>query len=690
MVRYPKLSQYVIARSVEYLYAVGSIDDILSRPTNISTTGSVAGASYKYLGADWVVTEDLTNIDIALDHAASNFAALDRFGRVVDQLWECYGTTWDEDNYQPDNQYPDHFTYTYNRAGNIATRSTQNATLNETYLYDGLDRLTDVDRANGFDQTWGLDGLGNFSAFDDDGASQTRTTDAANQITGISGTWADPTYDAAGNMISGPKPSTPATRLFYTYDGWNRLAATYEDNGNAVFEPGTDTLIAEYVYDGLGRRVMKTDDRTDVDALSRHYYYNTDWQILEDRETYYGVEEINQYIWSPRYVDSPMVCLHDGNADGDVGDNYSTDWRRYYLTDANHNVTTTLRIDNYNEIVTTANDGASRNVYTPYGEFTRCLEDWTAGGSAEELFDGPMYCGYWYDTDTGLYQVRNRFYDANLSTFLNRDPIGYNGGDENLYRYCGNDPVNGTDPTGELVVKLRKGLRFPQTAFSPTVGYYYVRDKATLAQIRKGTSTTYVQVLSLTADQKRLVSFARGDAAMEKVLARILNVLEADIPSIVPHIVNYWASYVGWRPFSEEEYPRTTGFCGAWVDFHFPHMPKSTQNHLIVKAVFEVLRGYAGHNAIRLEFGNAQRITKVAYLDNGWKGGSDHIFFPSSIPPGVLGNETPRRLKDGKPAPFAAPLPSPPPPRKLTPQEMDAAIERMYRPPSGARPAGGW
>jgi len=132
MVRYPKLSQYVIARSVEYLYAVGSIDDILSRPTNISTTGSVAGASYKYLGADWVVTDDLTNIDIALDHAASNFAALDRFGRVVDQLWECYGTTWDEDNYQPDNQYPDHFTYTYNRAGNIATRSTQNATLNET------------------------------------------------------------------------------------------------------------------------------------------------------------------------------------------------------------------------------------------------------------------------------------------------------------------------------------------------------------------------------------------------------------------------------------------------------------------------------------------------------------------------------------------------------------------------------
>ncbi|HLA85743.1 MAG TPA: RHS repeat-associated core domain-containing protein, partial [Thermoguttaceae bacterium] len=451
MVRYPKLSQYVIARSVEYLYAVGSIDDLLSRPTNISTTGSVANASYKYLGADWVVTEDLTNIDITLDHAASNFDALDRFGRVVDQLWECYGTTWED--YNPANLYPDYYSYTYNRAGNIATRSTQNASLNETYLYDALDRLTDVDRANGFDQTWGLDGLGNFSAFDDDGAAQTRTVDEANQIETIisDDDWVSPDYDLAGNMIFGPDPDLPDMGFHYVYDAWNRLAATYQDDGDEAFEPGAgDALVAEYVYDGLGRRVMKTDDRNDVDALSRHYYYNTDWQILEDRETYYGVEEVNQYIWSPRYVDSPIACLHDGNADGDVDDDYPDDWRRYYLTDANHNVTTTLRIDNYNEIAWTGNDGVSRNVYTPYGEVTRCLEDWTPGGSAEELFDGPMFAGYFLDTDTGLYQVRNRFYDANLSAFLNRDPVGYAGG-SNLYAYCGDSPTNRTDPSGLFI-----------------------------------------------------------------------------------------------------------------------------------------------------------------------------------------------------------------------------------------------
>ncbi len=102
----------------------------------------------------------------------------------------------------------------------------------------------------------------------------------------------------------------------------------------------------------------------------------------------------------------------------------------------------------------TGHGSKSRNVYTAYGTVTRLDENWTAGSSVEENFDGPMYCGYWYDTDTSLYQVRNRYYDTELSTFLNRDPIGYNSGDTNLYRYCGNNPVNAVDPQGTVVVVI--------------------------------------------------------------------------------------------------------------------------------------------------------------------------------------------------------------------------------------------
>lgn len=45
-------------------------------------------------------------------------------------------------------------------------------------------------------------------------------------------------------------------------------------------------------------------------------------------------------------------------------------------------------------------------------------------------------------------------YNPDLGTFDQRDPIGYDGGDDNLYRYCGNNPLNATDPGGDLTIKI--------------------------------------------------------------------------------------------------------------------------------------------------------------------------------------------------------------------------------------------
>jgi hypothetical protein len=65
--------------------------------------------------------------------------------------------------------------------------------------------------------------------------------------------WVVPGYDAAGNMLSGPKPGNETVRHHYKWDAWNRLAAVYADDGNGA--PGD--LIAEYRYDALNRRIAK-------------------------------------------------------------------------------------------------------------------------------------------------------------------------------------------------------------------------------------------------------------------------------------------------------------------------------------------------------------------------------------------------------------------------------------------------
>jgi hypothetical protein len=47
-----------------------------------------------------------------------------------------------------------------------------------------------------------------------------------------------------------------------------------------------------------------------------------------------------------------------------------------------------------------------------------------------------------------IYDYRARQYQPELGRFLQPDPKQFDAGDFNLYRYCHNDPVNNTDPTG--------------------------------------------------------------------------------------------------------------------------------------------------------------------------------------------------------------------------------------------------
>jgi RHS repeat-associated protein len=50
--------------------------------------------------------------------------------------------------------------------------------------------------------------------------------------------------------------------------------------------------------------------------------------------------------------------------------------------------------------------------------------------------------------DTGLYYYRARYYSPTFQRFVSQDPIGFAGGDANLYSYVWNSPANFVDPPG--------------------------------------------------------------------------------------------------------------------------------------------------------------------------------------------------------------------------------------------------
>ena len=68
------------------------------------------------------------------------------------------------------------------------------------------------------------------------------------------------------------------------------------------------------------------------------------------------------------------------------------------------------------------------------------------------------YRGYYYDTETRLYYLQSRYYDATLCRFLNRDNVNYLEPESihglNLYAYCNNNPVMFADSSGNSVIAI--------------------------------------------------------------------------------------------------------------------------------------------------------------------------------------------------------------------------------------------
>jgi len=59
-----------------------------------------------------------------------------------------------------------------------------------------------------------------------------------------------------------------------------------------------------------------------------------------------------------------------------------------------------------------------------------------------------MFTGREFLKEVGLYDYRNRVYSQELGRFLQTDPIRFDAGDVNIYRYVGNRANWHNDPSG--------------------------------------------------------------------------------------------------------------------------------------------------------------------------------------------------------------------------------------------------
>ena len=70
------------------------------------------------------------------------------------------------------------------------------------------------------------------------------------------------------------------------------------------------------------------------------------------------------------------------------------------------------------------------------------------------------YRGYYYDTETGFYYLKSRYYDPAICRWISAEPNVYVGRFDysegiagyNVFAYCANNPINYSDPNGEYIL----------------------------------------------------------------------------------------------------------------------------------------------------------------------------------------------------------------------------------------------
>ena len=161
-----------------------------------------------------------------------------------------------------------------------------------------------------------------------------------------------------------------------------------------------------------------------------------------------------------------------------------------------------LHTDRQNSVVAisdAAGNPVARRGYGTYGETDPA--QMTGAGAASHPFG---YTGRRWDPDLGLYYYRARWYDPQLGTFLQTDPIGAKDY-INLYSYVGLEPGNATDPSGKIAfVPIAACLANP--ACIGTAGAVAIAAGAAIAGSQAQQSEQYDETIIVWGERSEVVT----------------------------------------------------------------------------------------------------------------------------------------------------------------------------------------
>lgn len=419
--------------------------------TRLDAMGVITEYFYDKLGRLTKISyPDGSDIDFAYDDNGNLTAMVDAAGTTTCSYDTLDRLTGVNDSFGND------IAYTYD-AENNRTSITYPGNKTVSYAYDGLNRLTKVTDWLGGETAYQYDTVGNVTRIDNPNNSYTRLTyDNDNRLTALENYKQDGSIiasyayslDAAGNIteissVEPLEPIIPGESTTYSYNNANQLISdgtntyAYDDNGNLIERSGSQNTAFTYnyenmltsisgtiditnTYNGFGMRVARLEDGTQtryiLDMASSLPSVLAETNASGTITAYY----IHGLGLISRITPSGNRLVYHFNHRGDT----------VALTDASGNLTDSYAYDEYGKIANSS--GSTENPFKYVGKY------------------GVM------DEGDDFFFMRARYYNAETGRFLSKDPIGFAGGDWNLYAYVAANPVVGIDPTGLLSEEEKK------------------------------------------------------------------------------------------------------------------------------------------------------------------------------------------------------------------------------------------